>query len=67
MESMQNLLTPQALTFLFVFWSLFAIPSGILLKKMGHSPVWAVLWYIPVLAIVGLWVLAFSSRPSASA
>ena len=67
MASVQNLMTPQLLTALFVFWSLFAIPSGILLKKMGRNPVWAVLWYIPVLAIIGLWVLAFSARPNASA
>ena len=67
MASVQNLLTPQVLTTLFVFWSLFAIPSGVILKRMGHSPAWALLWYFPVLAIIGLWVLAFGSRSSATA
>jgi hypothetical protein len=37
---------------------LFAIPSGILLKRAGRNPFWAVLWFVPALALVGLWALA---------
>jgi hypothetical protein len=37
---------------------LFAIPSGILLKRAGRNPLWAVLWFVPALALIGLWALA---------
>jgi hypothetical protein len=42
-----------------VVWSLFAIPSAVILKRLGRHPAWALLCYVPVLALVGLWLLAF--------
>lgn len=39
---------------------LFAIPTGVLLKRSGRNPAWALLCLIPVLALIGLWVLAFA-------
>lgn len=63
MEPMVALLTPRLLVALFVFWSLFAIPAALILKRLGKSPAWAILCYIPVLAILGLWVLAFIRWP----
>jgi uncharacterized membrane protein YhaH (DUF805 family) len=41
--------------------ALFAIPAGLVLKRMGISPWWALLCFIPVAALVGLWALAFTS------
>jgi len=47
------------LVILMVAEALFAIPAGMVLKRTGHSPWWALLCFIPVAALVGLWVLAF--------
>jgi hypothetical protein len=40
--------------------ALFAIPAGLVLKRTGHSMWWALLCFIPIAALVGLWVLAFT-------
>ena len=47
--------------------ALFAIPGAIVLKRTGHSPWWALLCFIPIAALLGLWVLAFTSWPARSA
>jgi hypothetical protein len=31
------------------------------LKRTGHSPWWALLCFIPVAALLGLWVMAFTA------
>jgi hypothetical protein len=67
MTPMQAFLTPQLLLYLFVFSSLFAIPAGMVLKRMGYSPAWALLCYFPLLAMAGLWVLALSPRRAGGA
>ncbi|HEX4104753.1 MAG TPA: hypothetical protein VHX92_00840 [Rhizomicrobium sp.] len=41
--------------------ALFAVPAAIVLKRTGHSPWWALLCFIPVAALLGLWVMAFTS------
>jgi hypothetical protein len=41
--------------------ALFAVPAGMVLKRTGHSPWWALLCFIPVAALLGLWVMAFTS------
>lgn len=41
--------------------ALFAVPAAMVLKRTGHSPWWALLCFIPVLALLGLWVLAFTA------
>lgn len=38
----------------------YVVPLGIICKKAGFSPLWALLSLIPVLSIVVLWVLAIS-------
>lgn len=40
-----------------------AIPAGLTLKRIGHSPWWALLCFFPVFAIIGLWLLAFIRWP----
>jgi hypothetical protein len=41
--------------------ALFAVPAAMVLKRTGHSPWWALLCFIPVAALLGLWVMAFTS------
>ena len=59
--------TQSQMLILFVALSLFAIPAALLLKKIGRHPGWALLCYVPLLAIVGLWVLALTQRPQSGA
>lgn len=40
--------------------ALFAIPAGLVLKRTGHSMWWALLCFVPIAALVGLWVLALT-------
>ena len=40
--------------------ALFAIPAGLVLKRTGHSMWWALLCFIPITALIGLWVLALT-------
>ena len=46
-----------------VLTALIAIPSGLTLKRIGFSPWWALLCFIPVAALLGLWLLAFTRWP----
>jgi hypothetical protein len=48
-------------------WVVFALmaavilyPIGRILKRIGVSPIWSVLALIPMVNLVGLWVLAFA-------
>jgi hypothetical protein len=42
---------------------LFAIPAGTILKRIGLSPWWALLCFVPVVALLALWMLAFIRWP----
>jgi hypothetical protein len=55
---------PSFLIKMAVVEALFAIPAGLVLKRTGHSIWWALLCFIPIAALVGLWVLAFTRWPS---
>ncbi len=46
---------------------LFAIPAGMILKRLGFSSWWALMCFVPVLALIGLWLLAFVKWPRDSA
>lgn len=43
-----------------------AWPAAIILRRVGFSRWWAVLAFIPLVNIVGLWVLAVISWPNLS-
>lgn len=42
---------------------LLAIPVGVILKRAGFSPLWAILAFVPALGIPALWLLAFIRWP----
>ncbi|MGT2467630.1 hypothetical protein ACVOMV_26350 (plasmid) [Mesorhizobium atlanticum] len=51
-------------------WAVFAVmiavllyPIGRILSRIGLSPLWSVLAVIPVVNLIGLWVLAFADWP----
>lgn len=40
-----------------------AIPAGMVLKRIGLSPWWALLCFVPMVAVAALWLLAFIRWP----
>jgi hypothetical protein len=56
----------------FSFWHLLILaiwvaavgwPIGIILRRVGFSPWWAILAFVPLANVVGLWVLATTAWP----
>jgi hypothetical protein len=47
------------------FVTVIAYPVGLVLKRLGFSPLWAGLVFVPVVNIVGLWVVALSGDKAA--
>ena len=45
---------------LMIVEALFAIPAGLVLRRIGHSMWWALLCFVPLAALAGLWILAFT-------
>lgn len=55
-------------------WLLFVVmvilvlyPIGRILRRLGLSPFWSLLVFIPLVNLVSLWVLAFSDWPEQKA
>lgn len=48
--------------FFAAFVGLIAYPVGLILKRLGYSPLWAALTFVPVLNVVGLWLVALGER-----
>lgn len=38
-------------------------PIGRILRRIGLSPIWAILAFVPMLNLLGLWILAFVDWP----
>jgi len=54
----------------FVHWLLFVImvaavayPIGRILSRLGFSPFWTILAFIPLVNLIGLWVVALTEWP----
>ena len=50
------------------FWfimmvALVAYPLGRILNRIGFSPLWAIVMFIPLLNLIALWILAFTEWP----
>ena len=41
-------------------------PIGRILSRIGLSPLWSILTFIPLVNLIALWVLAFSDWPGNS-
>lgn len=37
-------------------------PVGLILQKLGYSPFWSVLAFVPGVNVIGLWVVALSGE-----
>jgi hypothetical protein len=43
--------------------ALILYPTGQILKRIGFSPFWSVLAFIPILNVIGLWIVALVDWP----
>ncbi len=41
----------------------FLIPIARILRRTGHSPLWCLLWFVPLANVIALWVFAFKPWP----
>ena len=46
-----------------VMVALVVYPAGRILSRMGFSPLWSILMFVPILNLVALWILAFTEWP----
>jgi hypothetical protein len=42
-------------------------PVGRILGRIGFSPLWSILMFIPVVNLIALWILAFTEWPRGGA
>jgi hypothetical protein len=52
------------------FWFIVMIavvvyPVGHILNRLGFSPLWSILIFIPLVNLIALWILAFTEWPAA--
>jgi hypothetical protein len=59
---------PLSSTFLILFWlfwlTIILVPFGKLLKRTGHSAAWCLVFIIPFVNLIALWVFAFKRWPT---
>lgn len=44
--------------------ALILYPVGLILRRLGYSPLWAGLVFVPVVNLIGLWIVALDVRRS---
>lgn len=54
------------LVFSLVGFLIFAIPIMEIIHKAGYSRIWILMWFVPLVNIVFLWIFAFSRWPASS-
>ncbi len=42
-------------------------PAGRILSRIGFSPLWSILMFVPLVNLIALWILAFTEWPERSA
>lgn len=47
-----------------IFLALYGIPMARILHRTGHSRWWVLPFFVPLLNLIGLWVLAFVDWPT---
>jgi hypothetical protein len=59
-------LGPIGLVFIVIGFLIFALPVMEIVHKAGYSRIWILVWFVPLLNIIMLWVFAFSRWPARS-
>ncbi len=42
-------------------------PAGRILRRIGFSPLWSILIFVPLVNLIALWILAFADWPTGRA
>jgi hypothetical protein len=48
----------------FVGVALILYPTGRILRRLGFSPLWSILMFLPLINVIALWFLAFAEWPA---
>ena len=59
-------LGPASIVILLIVLAVFLVPIAQIIHKAGYSRIWILVWFVPLLNIIMLWVFAFSRWPSGS-
>jgi len=44
--------------------AIFLVPGWRILRRTGHSGWWVLLWFVPLVNILALWIFAFARWPA---
>jgi uncharacterized membrane protein YhaH (DUF805 family) len=44
--------------------AIFLVPGVRILRRTGHSGWWVLLWFVPLVNILALWIFAFARWPA---
>jgi len=53
-----------SLIVLVLFFVIFLVPIAKILSKAGYSGAWCLIWFVPIVNIIMLWVFAFADWPA---
>ncbi len=53
-----------SLVFIVLFSVIFLVPVAKIILKAGYNGWWCVIWFVPILNLVMLWVFAFADWPA---
>ena len=54
---------PLHLVILLIVAVVFLVPVAQIIHKAGYSRIWILLWFVPIVNLVFLWIFAFSRWP----
>jgi len=55
---------PFGLVFGLIGFLIFALPMMEIIHKAGYSRIWILIWFVPLVNLIFLWIFAFSRWPS---
>jgi uncharacterized membrane protein YhaH (DUF805 family) len=63
-KPMMNTLLSSPLVMILIILPFFLVPTWRILKRTGHSGWWSLMIFIPLVNLVGFWLLAFVKWPA---
>lgn len=59
-----NTFLSSPLVMLFLILAIVLVPAWRILKRTGHSGWWSIIIFIPLVNLLGIWLLAFTRWPA---
>ncbi len=57
---------PLSLVIVLIGLAIILVPIAEIIRKAGYSRIWILVWFVPLVNIIMLWVFAFSRWPAES-